>query len=145
MLPLTSTFVTESTLPVGGTWQMLPIPMGHDYCTPGSKVAPNCVTHGSHGDAPGHPFPSQCNDPCPPGGCPGLAQGLCSGEWMTNITMYDQLRVPTHLEAGEYVLGFRWDCESSAQVTSSLIYSCHIKDESSCLHPPYRFGSRAQM
>jgi hypothetical protein len=145
MLPLTSTFVTEGTLPVGGTWQMLPIPMGHDYCTPGSKVAPNCVTHGSHGDAPGHPFPSQCNDPCPPGGCPGLAQGLCSGEWMTNITMYDQLRVPTHLEAGEYVLGFRWDCESSAQVTSSLIYSCHIKDESSCLHPPYRFGSRAQM
>jgi lytic starch monooxygenase len=35
---------------------------------------------------------------------------------MTNITMYDQLRVPAHLQAGEYVLGFRWDCESSAQV-----------------------------
>jgi hypothetical protein len=38
---------------------------------------------------------------------------------MTNITMYDQLRVPSHLEAGEYVLGFRWDCESSAQVWQS--------------------------
>ena len=45
-----------------------------------------------------------------------MSQGLCSGEWITNITMYDQLRVPPHLAAGEYVLGFRWDCESSAQV-----------------------------
>lgn len=45
--------------------------------------------------------------------------GLCSGEWLTNITMYDSLRVPAHLEAGEYVLGFRWDCESSAQVWQS--------------------------
>eukprot|EP01052_Picozoa_sp_SAG31_P004143 SAG31_NODE_169_length_21415_cov_29.765338_5_plen_59_part_00 len=32
-----------------------------------------------------------------------------------NITMYDYLRVPDVLP-GEYVLGFRWDCESSAQV-----------------------------
>ena len=37
---------------------------------------------------------------------------------MHNITMYDQLRVPA-VPAGEYVLGFRWDCESSAQVWQS--------------------------
>ena len=35
------------------------------------------------------------------------------------VTTYDQLRIPEHLEAGEYVLGFRWDCESSAQVWQS--------------------------
>merc|ERR1711976_866127 len=35
---------------------------------------------------------------------------------MNNITMYDYLRVPEHLEPGEYVLGFRWDCETSAQI-----------------------------
>ena len=122
MLQLTSTFVSQGTSPAGSTWQMVPIPMGHDYCTVGSKMNPNCKAVGEsklHGDAPGHPFPSQCNDPCPKGGCPGLSQGLCSGEWMTNITMYDQLTVPADLEAGEYVLGFRWDCESSAQVWQS--------------------------
>ena len=48
-----------------------------------------------------------------------LGQGLCSGEWITKLTTYDQLRVPAHLPAGEYVLGFRWDCESSAQVWQS--------------------------
>jgi len=103
MLQLNSTFVSEGTLPEGSTWQMNPIPMTHDYT--------------SHGDTKGHPFPPQCqNDHCPAGGCPGLSQGLCSGEWISNITMYDQLRVPAYLTAGEYVLGFRWDCESSAQV-----------------------------
>jgi hypothetical protein len=33
--------------------------------------------------------------------------------------MYDYLKVPAHLSPGEYVLGFRWDCESSAQVWQS--------------------------
>ena len=35
------------------------------------------------------------------------------------MTIYDKLRVPPHLEPGEYVLGFRWDCEASAQVWNS--------------------------
>ena len=35
------------------------------------------------------------------------------------ITMYDYLKVPAHLSPGEYVLGLRWDCESSAQVWQS--------------------------
>ena len=45
-----------------------------------------------------------CYDPTPPR---VLGQGICSGEWINNITMYDTLRVP-HVPAGEYVLGFRW-------------------------------------
>ena len=28
----------------------------------------------------------------------------------------DTLQVPTGLAKGDYVLGFRWDCEKSAQV-----------------------------
>ena len=47
-----------------------------------------------------------------------LGQGLCSGEWLTKVTTYDQLRVPK-VVPGEYVLGFRWDCESSAQIWQS--------------------------
>ena len=42
-------------------------------------------------------------------------EGICTGEWMSNITLYDQLRVPAHLPSGDYVLGFRWDCESSGE------------------------------
>jgi len=82
----------------------------------------------------GYQFPPPCYDPTPPrvlgqvhiripavdslsNPCCSrlLGQGICSGEWMNNITMYDYLRVPK-VPAGEYVLGFRWDCESSAQV-----------------------------
>ena len=85
MLDLQSTFVTDGTLPVGGTWQMLPIPMTR------------AVTHGHWGPL-GYPFPPPCYDPTPP---EALGQGICSGEWLTNVTTYDRLRVPEHLEAGE--------------------------------------------
>merc|ERR550514_909981 len=42
----------------------------------------------------------------------------CCKHWF-EPPCYDPLRVPEHLEPGEYVLGFRWDCESSAQVWQS--------------------------
>jgi len=103
MLDLNSTFVSEGTLPAGSTWQMLPIPM----------------TRGVSDDRfepPSYQFAPPCYDPTPP---EVLGQGICSGEWISNITMYDQLQVPEHLEPGEYVLGFRWDCEFSAQVWSA--------------------------
>jgi hypothetical protein len=62
---------------------------------------------------PFYQFAPPCNDPTPPS---ARGQGICAGEWMHNITMYDYLQVPKHLAPGDYVLGFRWDCESSAQV-----------------------------
>jgi len=112
MMTLNSTFVSEGTLPAGSTWQMNPIPGnvietgqgGWMYC---KEPGPGCRW-----------FDPPCFDPASE--APEvLSQGLCSGEWLTNITFYDQLRVPEHLEPGEYVLGFRWDCESSAQVWQS--------------------------
>ena len=42
-------------------------------------------------------FEPPCYEPIPPS---VLGQGTCSGEWMNNITMYDQLRVPA-VPAGE--------------------------------------------
>jgi hypothetical protein len=98
MLPLRSTFVTEGTQPEGSAWQMLPIPM--------TRGGPDLREIG-------YQFPPPCYDPTPP---VALGQGICSGEWITNITLYDQLTVPADLTPGEYVLGIRWDCESSAQV-----------------------------
>jgi hypothetical protein len=108
MLDLNSTFVSEGTLPSGSTWQMLPIPMTRNVTLPGGHWGPNS-----------YPFPPPCYDPTPP---QTLGQGICSGEWISNITMYDYLRVPD-VPAGEYVLGFRRDCEFSAQdwVSAALI------------------------
>jgi len=110
---LKSTFLSEGTLPAGSTWQMNPIP-GWLIGTPEGGFS--CCKHW---------FDPPCYDPVP---VPSekdwhdqflKVEGMCSGEWLTNITFYDQLRVPDHLEPGEYVLGFRWDCESTAQVWQS--------------------------
>merc|ERR1712086_896873 len=106
IIELNSVDVSDGTLPVGGTWRMLGIP---DMGGSASKVAP-----GYHGWA----FPPPCQEPGYPNH-PHGGQGHCTGDWMHNITMYDYLRVPEHLKPGEYVLGFRWDCESSAQVWQS--------------------------
>lgn len=111
MIPLHSTFVTEGTLPVGGTWQRNPIPGyviesgdGWHYC---DEPGPGCRW-----------FEPPCDDPYSLHPL-NLGQGLCSGEWLTNVTTYDRLRVPEALAAGEYVLSFRYDCESTAQVWNS--------------------------
>jgi hypothetical protein len=105
MLNLTSTFVSTGTSPEGSTWQMLPIPMtrGVDYKT-------------AQWTKPFYQFEPPCFDPTPPS---ALGQGICSGEWMNNITLYDYLEVPKDIPSGDYVLGLRWDCESSAQVWQS--------------------------
>ena len=99
-----STFVSDGTLPVGSTWQMNPLPNTRDF--PG----------GHFPGLNGYQFPPPCHETALP---VGLGHGICSGEWITNITLYDRLRVPSHLPAGEYVLGYRMDCEASAQVWSS--------------------------
>merc|ERR1712209_209155 len=44
---------------------------------------------------------------------------LCSGMWGPyGLQIIDTLQVP-HLPPGDYVLGWRWDCEESTQVWSS--------------------------
>ena len=93
MLSLNSTFVSEGTLPKGSTWQMNPIPMVHDYFSQSAAA--------NHG---GFPFPPPCADPWAAqaaAGQLGLGQGLCTGEWINNITVYDYLRVPAHLSVGD--------------------------------------------
>ena len=107
MTKVKSTFVSEGTLPADSTWQMLPIPDTH-------MVHPNGASNEAWG------FPPPCHEPrYPADPLPGLSEGRCSGQWITNITIYDQLRVPEHLPPGDYVLGLRWDCETSAQIWQS--------------------------
>jgi hypothetical protein len=106
IIKLNSTFVSEGTLPEGSTWQRNPIP-GYVIEKDGGW---SCCKRW---------FDPPCYDPQSLDPPQQLSQGLCSGEWLTKVTTYDKLRVPEHLVPGEYVLGFRWDCESSAQVWQS--------------------------
>jgi len=104
-IQLKSIFVSEGTLPAGSTWQRLPIPS-----TSQLGMQPTGVPDAAF------QFDPPCYEPTLP---KALEQGRCSGEWTPNITIYDQLHVPEHLEPGEYVLGLRYDCEASAQVWNS--------------------------
>jgi len=110
IIELKSTFVSEGTLPAGSTWQMNPVP---GYINFHNKTGHPTISGCKHW------FDPPCYDPTPVPNYEALTQGICSGEWLTNITLYDQLRVPEHLEPGEYVLGFRWDCEASGQIWQS--------------------------
>lgn len=42
-------------------------------------------------------------------------EGFCSGDW-TGGMLVDRVQIPEWLPPGEYVLGWRWDCEETAQV-----------------------------
>ena len=45
--------------------------------------------------------------------------GLVQHECRYAVSIVDALVIPTDLTPGEYVLGFRYDCEATAQVWSS--------------------------
>ena len=70
----------------------------------------------------------QFEPPCPwddgwysqPGATPHNidVEGACSGDW-TGGAILDEVLIPPDLPPGDYVLGWRWDCEESTQVWSN--------------------------
>lgn len=95
------TYVTEGTLPAGSMWSMNPIPR-------------NDVTHTGAGFKPRCAESPDCKPTSMASGC------RCSGMWGPyNLEIVDQLVVPDSIPAGEYVLGWRWDCEESSQIWQS--------------------------
>merc|ERR1711879_1012842 len=123
---INGTFVDEGTLPAGSTWAMNPIPR-IDFNSVGSgQPAGFTGCSFSHGVVSGLPC-RQFDPPCPwddgwysqPGRKGSVdVEGACSGDW-TGGVIVDEVLIPSHLAPGEYVLGFRWDCEESSQVWSS--------------------------
>jgi hypothetical protein len=41
---------------------------------------------------------------------------VCSGRYLTNVSVVDWLTVPKNTPAGDYVMQFRYDCEETAQI-----------------------------
>ena len=93
-LTIASTYVEDGVLPVGSTWAMNPLPYSNTASPP--------------------EFEPPCDElPWPYGDV-----GLCSGRDPYDVAIVDTLVVPD-VAAGDYVLGFRWDCEKSAQIWQS--------------------------
>ena len=51
-------------------------------------------------------FPAPCHDDTS-----GPTVGLCSGERPFHLSIVDMLQVPASIPPGDYVVGWRWDCE----------------------------------
>ena len=63
-------------------------------------------------------FDTQCGEMHAPK-CPNAKGFPCAGGGETglgNLEIVDSVAIPADLSAGEWVLGFRWDCEESNQV-----------------------------
>jgi len=123
------TFLTEGTHPPGSMWSTLPLPetwLG-PRCLPGpndTNTTPDaCLPwEGKLVDGPCVPCPgtpgSDCSR-CDNNGKPSFpipCEGCVSDH---AHAIRDVLKVPTNLAPGKYVLGWRWDCEATAQVWSN--------------------------
>ena len=90
------TYVSEGTVPEGSTWVVNPIPR-NDKAQTGTGFPPHCLE-------------------TPEYRCSGMMDGSIA---QTNMAIVDHVRIPADLPAGEYVLGWRWDCEESNQIWQS--------------------------
>lgn len=92
-----ATYVSEGTSPNGSTWVRNPIP------TDPTDFPPPC---GADAD-PFFPRPVPYSKVTPT---------RCWGNFPAHVAILDHLAIPRHLAPGEYVLGWRWDGEQSAQI-----------------------------
>jgi len=141
-------FVTFGTSPHGSMWSRLPLPgsgYGHrcacdltddehgdrpqDYdcgCKKGEERG-SCTSPGNCSSGACLPCPETAGSDCsrcdnPPNHTWGAYSfpPPCGKECMqAQPGVVDKVLVPTELPAGKYVLGWRWDCDASAQVWSS--------------------------
>ena len=70
-------------------------------------------------------YSAPCPHPGPPVRAPtaymrwGSNPSDCAGVWPTTLYVEDTIQIPEDIEAGEYVLGWRWDCEETTQIWQS--------------------------
>jgi len=131
VLPVKGNFLAEGTFPVGSMWAAIPIPPAGlgPRCLPG----PNDTSSTPNGCQPWEKEVAQ-GGPCTP--CPETPGSDCSRCDNSNTPAFpapcegcfgntharairDVVKIPQGLKPGKYVLGWRWDCEASAQVWSN--------------------------
>jgi hypothetical protein len=118
---LKATYVSNGTSPEGSTWAMNPIPrIDFDSHSSGQPAGFRGCNHMQ--GLPCRQFDPPCHEQTWGNGMPwhGTSganatndvdvQGDCSGD-LTAAAIVDHVRLPAGLPVGDYVLGFRWDCE----------------------------------
>lgn len=122
------TYVSEGTFPPHSMWARNPIPRIND--SPGDSGSPTNVDNGCKEPAiglrcrqfdpicPGESKSSPSWHKIEPNSRASDVEGECSGDWTGGI-LVDRVAVPAALPPGDYVLGWRWDCEETAQIWSS--------------------------
>ena len=121
------------TNPPGSMWARNPLPRIFD-----SKVGlhnasscPGPSTRSAHSPPGCLAFPAPCPWdtyltegllPCDDGEtsgllgrCDGNGMSQCSSDWVVGV-ISDHVILPKNLAPGDYVLGWRWDCEETAQI-----------------------------
>jgi len=98
------TTVKEGTSPPGSMWAMNPVPRAW-------RNKDGSWASGSNHMQTGEGFQPFCED---------SHEFPCTHMWGPyNAEIVDKVRIPANLPAGDYVLGWRWDCEESNQIWSS--------------------------
>eukprot|EP00928_Gymnodinium_smaydae_P017880 TRINITY_DN16827_c0_g4_i1.p1 TRINITY_DN16827_c0_g4~~TRINITY_DN16827_c0_g4_i1.p1 ORF type:complete len:388 (+),score=27.65 TRINITY_DN16827_c0_g4_i1:48-1211(+) len=115
-------YLTEGTSPPGSMWARNQIPRIDDSAEgswePWDKR--NLCQDGARGKGC-RAFEPICEEATPPWhkiepqSRDSDVEGICSGDW-TGGMLVDRVQIPTWLPPGQYVLGWRWDCEETAQV-----------------------------
>lgn len=105
-----ATYVTgDAVNPPGSMWAKNPLPGGPwGYAKHGATFQPICDE------------PKACRDSISKK--PPQMTCQCSGEGvgdLPTLEVVDHVMIPKDLPAGDWVLGWRWDCEESTQVWSS--------------------------
>ena len=130
--PLKGAFVDDADCPVvpkGSTWARNPIPRIHTDNIGMARVGKCTYAPPRRGSW------SAAKDDCQqfPSPCPALDvgwvetrasgdgndhEGACSGDWTLGMVA-DRVVIPRELKPGRYVVGWRMDCEETAQVWHS--------------------------
>jgi hypothetical protein len=104
----------QGTVPAGSSWRKVPIPTGI-WGREGPQFQPVCeesaaCLHAARGMGLDlHTAPGICR-------CSGYSN---AGPLLPNLEVVDQVRVPSTLKPGPYVVQWRWDCEESDRKWSS--------------------------
>jgi len=118
-LPIEGVWVDgDATWPRGSTWARNPIPRIN---TDNIGLSPEAAAACPGPDGLSGPGCTQFPPPCEadrgpePWSSDWSYQGACSGDWTVGL-ISDTVLIPDTLPAGDYVLGWRYDCEETAQV-----------------------------
>jgi hypothetical protein len=109
---INATLVTTGTYPAGSAWIMNPVP---ECCPPNGSCESAGFTCGSSNNK--HCYDHQCSaTSVPEFPWPTADAAAPPTNLEPRFGIVDILKLPSSLEAGDYVLGWRWDAEETAQV-----------------------------